>query len=240
MKSDKRVAYFSGCAANYLDPQVGISTIQVLEKNGFQPLLPEQKCCGIPQLVCGDRHSFVQRAEFNVDSLFAAACDIVTTCASCAMALKHEYPKLLGSEKARRVAERAYDILEYLVILKEKKVLNNTFHPVNLRVLYHAPCHLKAFGQNSIERRLQLIRAIPGISIHRIERGCCGMAGTFGSKRSTYPVSMAIGQPLFEGIKESAPDVVATDCHACSLQIHQGTGIAVTHPILLLKKGYGV
>ena len=43
-----------------------------------------------------------------------------------------------------------------------------------------------------------------------------------------------------QGIKELAPDVVATDCHACTLQIHQGTGVAVTHPILILKQAYGL
>ena len=240
MKSEKRIAYFAGCAANYIDPEVGISTIQVLEKNDLRPLFPDQKCCGVPQLVSGDRNSFKRHAEFNVNSLVAAGCDIVTTCASCAMALKHEYPKLLKSEQARMVAQRTYDIIEYLVVLKEQNALNNTFRPVNLRVLYHFPCHLKAFGQNSIDRRLQLIRSIPGLSIRRIDRGCCGMAGTFGSKRSNYPMSMAIGQPLFEGIKELAPDVVATDCHACTLQIHQGTGIAVTHPIVILKQAYGL
>ena len=66
------------------------------------------------------------------------------------------------------------------------------------------------------------------------------MGGTFGAKRRNYAKSMLIGKELFEGIMESAPDLVATDCPGCKLQIQQGTGLRVIHPIDIIKQAYGL
>jgi glycerol-3-phosphate dehydrogenase subunit C len=240
MKKDKKIAYFAGCTANYVDPDVGKSTIWVLRKLGFRPVLLDERCCGIPQLAVGNLRSFLKRAEFNVRSLAGADCDIVTACTSCALAIKHDYPRYLEGKEAEEVSLRTYDIMEYLAILKASNALNTDFQPVDLSVVYHAPCHLKALGEELIDRRLELMRLIPSLSVDRIERGCCGMGGTFGSKRINYTKSMEIGRALFEGIAESAADLVATECPGCNMQIRQGTGLAVTHPIEIVSRAYGL
>jgi len=237
---DKKIAYFAGCTANYIEPEVGIATILVLEKNGFHPVFPKQKCCAVPQLAYGNRRSFFRHAEANVRSLAEAGCDIVTACTSCALAIKRDYPRLLNSQEARAVAARTYDIMEYLVMLNASSLLNTTFHPINLNLSYHAPCHLRTLGQKLITNRLELLRLIPGTSVKWIDWGCCGMAGTFGVKRSNYMVSMAIGRALFEEIIRLAPDLVTTECPGCKMQISQGTGITVTHPIQIVKEAYGL
>ena len=169
---NKKIAYFAGCTTKYIDSEVGVSTIQVLKQNDFQPVFPDQKCCGTAHLGSGNISSFLKNAEFNVRSLSDADCDIVTACTSCALTLKKDYPRLLGSREAKAVSQRTYDIMEYLVLLKDSEALNNNFNPVTLRVLYHAPCHLKVQGEELIDQRLKLIKSIPGISISCIEKGC--------------------------------------------------------------------
>jgi Fe-S oxidoreductase len=233
-----KIAYFAGCTANYIDPEIGKSTIQVLERQGFQPVFPDQQCCGVPQLTAGDFRGFLRLAEANVRSLAAADCDIVTACTSCALALRHDFPKYLKSGEAEEVSQRTYDVMEFLVELDARGELDRDFQPVELSVAYHAPCHLRALGEGLIERRLDLMRLIPGLSLRRIDRGCCGMGGVFGSKRNGFAVSMEIGQGLFEAIKESATDLVATDCPACQLQIEQGTGSRTTHLIVVVRDSY--
>jgi glycerol-3-phosphate dehydrogenase subunit C len=240
MKIDKRIAYFAGCMANFVDPEVGKSVIQVLKRCGFQPIVPGQICCGIPQLAVGNLSKFLKHAEFNVCSLIEADCDIVTACTSCALAVKLEYPKYLESKEAEEISKRIYDIMEYLVKLRTDNMLNINFQPLNLSLLYYAPCHLKIIQGESIDERLELMRLIPGLSVNQIESGCCGMGGTFGAKRRNYTKSMMIGKNLFEGIIESAPDMVATDCPGCKLQIQQGTGLRVIHPIDIIKQAYGL
>jgi Fe-S oxidoreductase len=239
-KMNKKIAYFTGCTANYIEPEVGIATILVLERNGFRVVFPKQNCCAVPQLFYGNLQSFFRHSEANVRSLAEVGCDIVTACTSCALAIKRDYPRLLKSQEAKAVAARTYDIMEYLVMLNAGNLLNTAFHPVSHNLAYHAPCHLRTLGQELISHRLELLRLIPGTFVTWVDRGCCGMAGTFGVKRSNYDMSTTIGWALFEEIKRLAPDLVITECPGCKMQIGQGTGITVTHPILIVKEAYGL
>jgi Fe-S oxidoreductase len=81
---------------------------------------------------------------------------------------------------------------------------------------------------------------IPGLSVATLDRGCCGMGGSFGLKRKNYELSVGVGAPLFEAIKEQAPAEVLTDCSACALQIGEQTGIPVAHPVTLLASACGL
>jgi glycerol-3-phosphate dehydrogenase subunit C len=235
---DKKIAYFAGCTASYIEPEVGKATILVLEKNSLSPVFPEQSCCAVPQLAYGFLPSFFKHAEANVKALAAADCDIITACTSCSLAIKRDYPRMLRSPEAAAVAARTYDIMEYLGRLHADGWLDTGFRPVNLNLAYHAPCHLRTLGEELITDRLNLLRLIPGISVTWVDRGCCGMAGTFGIKKSNYEMSTAIGEPLFEEIKRLAPDSVITECPGCKMQIEHGTGIKVTHPIIIVNEAY--
>jgi glycerol-3-phosphate dehydrogenase subunit C len=62
--------------------------------------------------------------------------------------------------------------------------------------------------------------------------------GTFGMKRRNFDLSMAIGERLFKEIENSTVDQISTGCGACKLQIMQGTGREVVHPISLLASAY--
>ncbi|MFC2059380.1 heterodisulfide reductase-related iron-sulfur binding cluster [Chloroflexota bacterium] len=235
-----KVAYFSGCFANYNDPDIGKATFQVLERHGLQPIFPEQVCCGMPKLRQGNIASAMKNARSNLRSLIEADCEVVTTCITCTLALKHYYPYFLQSPEAELISQRTYNISEYLARLHAQGALDTSFNHLDISVLYHAPCHVKSLGQDLIDSRLRLMNMIPGISATRIDRGCCGMAGTFAAKRATYPLTVTIAQGLLQGIKESAPDEVATDCPTCKLQIEQGTGCTVIHPIQLFQRAYGL
>lgn len=234
------IAYFPGCTAKYVDPEIGESTFEVLRIHGFEPVWLNQQCCGIPYLAIGDLNGFLKRAKYNVRLLAEANCDIVTACTSCALAIKRDYPKYLESAEAEEVSRRTYDIMEYLTVLRARGDLENGFQPVDLSLIYHAPCHLSVLGQELIDRRLELMRLIPGLSVTQGRNGCCGMGGTFGSKVKNYEKSMEIGQDLFDEIKETAPDMVITDCPGCKIQIEQGSGVTTTHPIHIMKKAYGL
>ncbi len=238
MKEKNSIVYFAGCMANYAEPDIGKHTIEVLEENGFAPSFPKQKCCGTPQLSAGNQKRFIENAIYNINSLERTKGDIVTACTSCALTLKHDYPKIIKSPKAESVSKRTYDIIEYLALLKKQNRLNENFYPIDLRVVYHTPCHLKVLGEDLVNRRLDMLKAIPGISINQLNSGCCGMGGTFGVKKNTFDMSMEIGKHLFESVLSSSADITATDCPTCNLQIQQGTGRSPTHPISIVWQAY--
>jgi glycerol-3-phosphate dehydrogenase subunit C len=105
-------------------------------------------------------------------------------------------------------------------------------------VAYHQPCHLKA--QQVGNPALELLRDIPGLEVIDLAAGCCGMAGTFGMKASSYDFSMLTGAPLFERIAAVDADLVASECSTCRLQIGEATGMRTVHPAMLLAAAYAV
>jgi glycerol-3-phosphate dehydrogenase subunit C len=86
-----KVAYFAGCTARYLFPEVAKATVEVLERNGVTVHFPEQKCCGMPSLLEGDRPFTFELADYNLQQLEDAiddGYDIVCSCPTCGYMLK--------------------------------------------------------------------------------------------------------------------------------------------------------
>ncbi len=86
-----RVAYFAGCTAGYLFPEVAQAAVSVLKHNGIGVYVPPQQCCGMPTVVEGDAAVTLQRASFNDEALLEAAhvgCDIVCSCPACGFLFK--------------------------------------------------------------------------------------------------------------------------------------------------------
>jgi Fe-S oxidoreductase len=74
----------------------------------------------------------------------------------------------------------------------------------------------------------------------RIETGtCCGMGGTFGMKCGPlgYELSQAVGEPLFKLFRESGVDAIVTESSVCKMQLEEGTGLKVYHPLELVRRG---
>lgn len=87
----RKVAYFAGCSARYYVPDVGKAVVEVLQRNGVEVHIPEQKCCGMPPLLEGDRELALELAGFNLERLAEAVAegyDIVCSCPTCGFALK--------------------------------------------------------------------------------------------------------------------------------------------------------
>lgn len=236
-----KVALFYTCSVNFNAPNIGMASVRVLEKNGFDVVCPKQRCCGMPMLDGGDMDFALKNAEFNVKSLFEAVregCDIVVPGPTCSYVLKREYPDLLGSDEAKTVAKRTYDISEYLVNLYKRGRLDTKFSHTPGRIAYHMPCHSKAQGVGY--RSIELMRLIPGADVEFIDRGCSGMDGTWGMKKEFFDLSIKVGEGLIEGMKASGDATLVTDCPLAGLQIEQGTGRKPVHPVEVLSMAYGI
>lgn len=235
-KDRKKIAYFYGCYINTNEVDVGKATVQVLESNGFEVIIPPQECCGIPMLGNGDFKGARKIALKNVPSLLQAirsGSDIIFSSTSCGHMIKHEYSHLLNIPDSEEVAKHTFDLFEYLRNLKESGNLNTRFKKLPIKVAYFAPCHLRSLGIGL--PALKILRLIPGIEIENIEADCCGMGGTFGFKKEKYEISQEIGKDLKEAIDRLNPEMVLTDCEGCRMQIRHLTGLKVLHPIQILR-----
>lgn len=151
--------------------------------------------------------------------------------------LKKEYPRLDPSPDTAALARATLDLSEYLVGLKKQGKLRTDFKNRPGGVLYQVPCHLRA--QNIGFKSAELLRAIPGTHVSALER-CSAMDGSWGIKTENYQISLDAAKPLFAEVQESRAQIVASDCPLAGLQIEQGTGRRVLHPIQVVCDAYGL
>jgi anaerobic glycerol-3-phosphate dehydrogenase C subunit len=241
-RTGPKVLYFVDTYANYHDPQLGDALVAVLEHNAVAVYVPpEQRASGMPLIAAGAIEDAKQIAADNIRMLADAVrqgYEIVATEPSAAMCLTREYPALLGDSDAQLVAEHSSEACTYLWRLHRSGRLGLDFTPLKLSVAYHMPCHLRALQVGSPGENL--LRLIPGLRVQRVERGCSGMAGTYGLKRENYRTSLRAGLEMINGLRQCKVHFTTTECSACKIQIEQGTHKSAVHPLKLLAYAYGV
>ena len=238
---DRAVVLFHGCAANYYEPHVALAAIEVLRRNGYETIVPEQVCCGLPRISNGLYASARGRARTNLGSLADYArrgYRIVGTSTSCTHTLKAEYREMLDLEDddAQAVAGATWDICEFLLDLHEQGRLDTGFGRLEATLPYHAPCQLRGHGIGL--PALDLFALVPGLDAIDLDHDCCGVAGTYGLKKEKYDIAMAVGEPLFRKIREADAPRAACDSETCRWQIELATSTPVKHPIEILAEAY--
>ncbi|RMH09684.1 MAG: (Fe-S)-binding protein [Nitrospirae bacterium] len=237
--ADTRVAYFHGCAAHYFDDGVGDAVIEILRRYGLEPALPPQRCSGTPIETYGHRPLAKEGARVNLRHLESYDL-VVTSCASCTLALK-DYAAWFAGEpeqvSAERLARKVKHITE-IVAERGITVEPSGIRDSRVRVTYHSSCHLRAAGVTKAPR--QVLSMLPGIEFvdMRDAERCAGGAGTYVVK--DYATSQKIFQRKRQAIQESGAEVVATSCPACMIQLNTGLNGAVTvkHVAQLVQEAY--
>ena len=237
-ENGQEIAYFSGCAVEHYDPDVGIAAVKLLNRLGYHVTVPTDACCSLPMLSSGD----LVRARPHADSLVgalspsaAAGQTIVGTSTSCTLTLKSKYAAYLGlaDGKANDVARAVVDISGFLLD-RHADELAAQCRPLARRVLYHGPCQLRGhhIGQPAVE----LLRLIPGVEIELSDASCCGVAGTYGYDRDKHDIAAAVGRSLMDQIAQSKPDMVICDSETCRWNIEQASGVPCRHPVQVLAE----
>lgn len=157
-------------------------------------------------------------------------------------ALKHDYFDLLPERKEEiSIRSRNTWLLdEFLVrgdIQASLRVATN-----NGQILFQPHCHQRAEDPapdglpNGTRATMELLR-ISGYEVDLIEAGCCGMAGTFGYETEHYQLSQQVGElKLFPRVRQKGDALIASSGAACRMQIEQGAGAPVEHPIVLAAR----
>jgi Fe-S oxidoreductase len=165
--------------------------------------------------------------------------------------LKEEFLDLLpGDEKVKALAQRTYQIDEFLVRPggdEKTPIMRIAEHYSTLRttettVLLHGHCYQKAQSPAGdgypvgVAATVAMLEAV-GYKVSVIDAGCCGMAGAFGYESEHYDISMRVGGlSLFPAIRAASPHtIIAAPGISCQSQIEDGTGRKAIHPILLLN-----
>jgi Fe-S oxidoreductase len=241
-QSAKPVIFFVDHFANYHDTELARALLAVLRHNEIEVIVPpRQTATGMAMISAGDLEAARELAGQNVRELcelVREGHEIVCTEPAAALCLRDEYPMLLDHPDVGLVASHVSEAGAYLRRLHRAGQLKTDFQSLELTAAYHTPCHLKALGEGPAFA--ELLDLIPGLSLHRIERGCSGMAGAFGLTRKHFETSLQIGAGLIEQMQSSQFDIGVTECSSCKLQMEQSTVTATVHPLKLLALAYGL
>lgn len=227
-----RVVLFNDTYINYNEPGIGKAALKLLEDTGAHVFIPDVVCCGRPMISKGLLDKAKENARTNVSILasYVEAGAYVVGCEpSCLLTLRDEYPDLLGTPEARKLAERSFMLEEYLVRQLDAKTWRPAFSETPRTIILHGHCHQKSLvGTAPLMRLLQLP---PKFTVKEIDSGCCGMAGAFGYEKEHYEISMRIGEmSLFPAVRaaEAGAEIVASGI-SCRQQIQHGTGRKAQH-----------
>jgi Fe-S oxidoreductase len=235
----KKVVLFYTCSVQWNEPAVGRAAVKVLERNGVTVYAPELRCCGMPALDGGDVPRATAWAKQNIDVLLPyvdAGCEVVSPGPTCSYMIRKEWADYVGTPEAERVAAHAHDLMAWIYGLLKKGELDTAFQKEMGAIGYHVPCHLKV--QKIGFRSRDVLKQIPGTTVHLVDRCSC-MDGTWGMKKEYYELSKQGAQRLLDDLTKAAPQRLSSDCLIAKLQIEEGTGKEVHHPIEILWDAYG-
>jgi FAD/FMN-containing dehydrogenase/Fe-S oxidoreductase len=242
-RSGPRVLYFLDTYARWHDPLLAQAFVAVLERNGIGVFVdPRQVASGMPLVTEGDLDGARRLARRNVRVLAEAVrlgYRIVCTEPAAVTCITHDYPLLLDDEELPRITAATCDAMTFLWELHRDGRLRLDFDPLPVELLYHAPCHTRIGGAAATPAE-HVLRLIPGLALQVADRGCSGMAGTFGLARENYRTSLRVGLGLMSAMRAATVEAGATDCSACRIQMEQGTTKPTVHPVKLLAKAYGL
>ena len=178
---------FIPCYLDQLYPQVGIATLQLLERLGLSVTYPtNQTCCGQPMANSGFEH-LTQATSQNFVTNFSEFDYIVCPSGSCTLHIKDHLQDDIHPDTAISIRKKTFELTEFLTdIIGIKKLEAHFPHKVGL----HQSCHgLRGLGLSQMSELVafpfskpeNLLSMVTGLELIELERKdeCCGFGGTF-------------------------------------------------------------
>ena len=236
-----RITYFSGCAVEYFDADVGIAAVSLLNRLGYHVEVPSEACCSLPMLSSGEWEPARERAIGLVAELAPSARATgvtVGTSTSCTLTLRSKYAAYLdmADGDAAAVAATVTDISTFLLDHCGERLVRS-FADTPRHVLYHGPCQLRGHGVG--QPAVELLQRIPGLRLELSQASCCGVAGTYGYQKAKRAIATQVGDGLMTQIRRSRPELVLCDSETCRWNIEAQTGVRSIHPVQFYLEALG-
>jgi len=218
-----RVGLFVTCLVDSMRPEIGFSTLKLLEAGGCEVVVPEmQTCCGQPAFSSGDRKDARALAEKFLNE-FEGFDYVVIPSGSCGGTVKTHYPELFAGEpelaaRIGRLTERVYELTDFLYSVLKIETLPCGNAGFQGTITYHDSCSgLRELGVQAQPRAL--LSKVPGVELQEMKdsRQCCGFGGAFSIKYGE--ISAAIADEKCNQIQDTGADAVVLGDLGCMLNI---------------------
>jgi len=242
------VALLIPCYVDVFYPEVGIATLELLEKLGVEVVYPfNQTCCGQPMANSGCYEEAQATEELFIKN-FSAFEYIVTPSGSCTHHVRDRFTAAPDSAERRKVSASVFDLVEFL-----HDVLNVTDFPwarFEHKVALHNSCSaIRGLGLASMSERVHdlkfskpksLLERVPGIQFMEFDRPdeCCGFGGSFSVTEEAVAAKM--GYDKVEFMRNSGAEYIVSSDMSCLMHMQGctrrlGTDLKVIHIAQILN-----
>lgn len=238
-----KVYLFADEFTNYMDVEVGMQMVELLNGLGYEVVIPRHVESGRTAISKGMLKVARRIARKNVvflKDVVSSEVPLVGIEPSCILSFRDEYPDLVGDDlKAAAVGLGKNCLLYDEFFVREihaGRIRAEQFTEDSLKIVLHGHCHQKSLA--SVEPSREMLSLPANYEVEVIPSGCCGMAGAFGYERKHYELSMKIGeQVLFPAVRAVGERVcIAAPGTSCRQQIKDGTGRVALHPVQVLRR----
>ncbi len=193
-----KVGLFIPCYIDQFYPNVGIATLQLLEKLGCDVDFPqEQTCCGQPMANSGFSH-LNKGCDKNFVNNFRGYDYIVAPSGSCVLHVKEHLQDEDNPVAAEKIRNNVYELVEFLTdVLKVENLKSNFPYKVGMHNSCHGQrgLHLSSMTERNLpqfSKAESLLNKVEGISLASLKRKdeCCGFGGTFCVSEEAVSVKM--------------------------------------------------
>jgi L-lactate dehydrogenase complex protein LldE len=215
------------CYIDAFFPEVGIATLELLERLGVQVEYPfDQTCCGQPMANSGCEEDSRATEEHFV-SLFSRFEYIVVPSGSCTHHIRNKFIAAEATPEREHVSTHTFDLVEFLHdVIKADKFPATSFPH---RVALHNSCSaIRGIGMASMSERIHdtsfnkpkaLLERVTGVEVVEFDRydECCGFGGTFAATEEAVSSRMGYDKLGFMGV--SKPDYVVSSDMSCLMHL---------------------
>ena len=216
-----------------LDDAGARAVVDVLEANGFAPIVAPDACCGLTWITTGQ----LTGAKKHLASLLgvlapfaASGIPIVGVEPSCTAVLRDDLLDLLPDDpRSGLVSSATHTLAEVLSAVPASERRLPCLEGVEIVAQPHCH-HYSVMGWDADQALLESL----GARVTRLE-GCCGLAGNFGMEAGHYDLSVAVASHSLLPSLSAKPDAVyLTDGFSCRTQAAQLAGRGGVHLATLL------
>ena len=216
-----------------LDDAGARAVVDVLEANGFAPIVAPDACCGLTWITTGQ----LTGAKKHLSSLLgvlapfaASGIPIVGVEPSCTAVLHDDLLDLLPEDpRSMLVSSATRTLAEVLSAVPASARRLPSLEGVEIVAQPHCH-HYSVMGWDADQALLESL----GAHVTRLE-GCCGLAGSFGMEAGHYDLSVAVASHSLLPSLSAQPDAVyLADGFSCRTQAAQLAGRGGVHLATLL------
>jgi L-lactate dehydrogenase complex protein LldE len=221
------IGLFVPCYIDQLYPQVGLATVEILEKCGIERIdFPEQQtCCGQPMANTGCTDQ-TRPLALKMAEIFSPYDYVVSPSGSCVAMVRHHYEEYFeDQQELDQLRGKTFELCEFLTdVLKIVSFRGSYPRKVGLHQSCHGLRELRLGSSSEIigkpfSKPRQLLAGLQGIELVRLSRPdeCCGFGGTFAV--SEEAVSCAMGKDRVRDHQQAGAEVITSADMSCLMQL---------------------